>query len=388
MQKDIKIELPTKKEESKGFFTISYIGRDPNIVTTVANRLASQFIEENLKLREQQAAGTTEFLTAELNASKTKLDQLETAVTQYKRRFMGELPEQREANIKILEQLQNQYQRNGEALRAAQDRKLLIQKQLADMEAAAAAAIAAASVDKSGSPGEAELSALVPGQPKGYYETQRENLTRQLEEMRAKYTENHPDVVAARKKLADLENKKDEAKAKAKDQPKVEVYDVKKEPRYRELNNQLAFTDLEINRFREGERNIIAQIEKYRGRIEQTPAREQDMASLLREHQSTKETYDRLLKKSQDAQQAENLEKRQKGEQFRIIDPARVPEKPFSPDVNKILLIGLLAGLGGGLGLAFFREQLDRSFHDSGDVEVTLNLKVLATIPKIDEKAA
>ena len=387
MQRDIKIELPTKKEESKGFFTISYIGRDPNTVTTVANRLASQFIEENLKLREQQAAGTTEFLTTELGASKAKLDQLETAVTQYKRRFMGELPEQREANIKILEQLQNQYQRNGEALRAAQDRKLFIQKQIADMEAPLGAA-ATPAADKSGSSMESASPSL-PGEPKGYYETQREALTRQLEDMRAKYTESHPDVVAARKKLADLENKKDEAKAKAKDQPKAaEVYDVRKEPRYKELNNQLAFTDIEITRFRESERNILSQIERYRARIEQTPAREQDMASLLREHQSTKETYERLLKKSQDAQQAENLEKRQKGEQFRIIDPARVPEKPFSPDVNKILLIGLLAGLGGGFGLAFFREQLDRSFHDSGDVEVTLGLKVLATIPKIDEKAA
>jgi uncharacterized protein involved in exopolysaccharide biosynthesis len=154
------------------------------------------------------------------------------------------------------------------------------------------------------------------------------------------------------------------------------------------LKNQLEFTDMEIVRFREGERNIVAQIEKYRGRIEQTPAREQDMASLLREYQSTKQTHEMLLKKSQDAQQAENLEKRQKGEQFRIIDPARTPEKPFSPDVQKILLIGLLAGIGGGFGLAFFREQLDRSFHDSGDVEITLSLKVLATIPKIEEASA
>ena len=137
---------------------------------------------------------------------------------------------------------------------------------------------------------------------------------------------------------------------------------MKKDPRYRELNNQLAMTDMEITRLAESERNIVGQIDKYRARIEQTPAREQDMASLLREHQSTKETYERLLKKSQDAQQAENLEKRQKGEQFRIIDPARVPEKPFSPDVNKILLIGLLAGIGGGFGLAFFREQMDRVF--------------------------
>jgi uncharacterized protein involved in exopolysaccharide biosynthesis len=188
-----------------------------------------------------------------------------------------------------------------------------------------------------------------------------------------------------------MENKKDlptPDKTEAKAEAKAQVYDVKKEPRYKELNNQLEFTDMEIVRFRESERTIVAQIEKYRARIEQTPAREQDMASLLREHQNTKETYGRLLQKSESAQQAENLEKRQKGEQFRIIDPARTPEKPFSPDVNKILLIGLLAGIGGGFGLAFFREQFDRSFHDSGDVEVTLALKVLATIPKIEEKAA
>ena len=392
MQKDIKIELPTKREESKGFFTISYIGRDPNTVTTVANRLASQFIEENLKLREQQAAGTTEFLATELTSAKAKLDQLETAVTQYKRRFMGELPEQRDANIKILEQLQNQYQRTGEALRAAQDRKLFMQKQLTDMELPIGAQGMAA-YEKEGRPSsgtslnlQKELASSSPAaQGKGYYESQRESLTRLLEELRSKYTESHPDVIAAKKKLADLETKKDSTN---KTDAKTDAYDVKKEPRYKELNNQLELTDREIVRFRESERNILAQIEKYRARIEQTPAREQDMASLLREHQSTKETYERLLKKSQDAQQAENLEKRQKGEQFRIIDPARTPEKPFSPDVQKIFLIGLLAGIGGGFGLAFFREQFDRSFHDSGDVEVTLALKVLATIPKIEETAA
>jgi uncharacterized protein involved in exopolysaccharide biosynthesis len=94
------------------------------------------------------------------------------------------------------------------------------------------------------------------------------------------------------------------------------------------------------------------------------------------------------LKKSQEAQQAENLERRQKGEQFRVIDPARVPEKPFSPDIPKVLLIGFVLSIGCGFGSAIVREQLDRSFHDAGDVEVTLGLRVLATIPKIEETAA
>jgi len=110
------------------------------------------------------------------------------------------------------------------------------------------------------------------------------------------------------------------------------------------------------------------------------------MASLMREYESTREAYEKLTKKNTDAQQAENLEKRQKGEQFRVVDPARTPEKPFSPDIAKILLIGLAAALGSGLGLAFIREQMDQSFHDVGDVETSLGLKVLAAIPHMGEE--
>lgn len=396
MQKDIKVELPTKKDE-KGYFTISYIGHDPNIVTTVANRLGSQFIEENLKIREMQAVGTSEFLANELTSVKEKLDHLEAAVAQYKRRHMGELPEQRESNIKILEQLQNQYQRVGESLRAAQDRKLFLQKQLTDMEMAIVS-LGDGGYEKEGRPSlgkpsylqkertslspTAETASEVIGERKGSYESQRESLTRILDGLQARYTDNHPDVITVKKNLADLEARKDEKGAK----DKKGANDVKRDPRYRELKNQLDYTDQEIARLKESERDAVRQIDKYRTRIEQTPAREQDMASLMREHQSTKENYERLLQKSQSAQQAENLEKRQKGEQFRIIDPARVPEKPFSPDIPQILLIGLFAGIGGGFGLAFLREQLDRSFRESGDVEITLGLKVLATIPRIEEK--
>jgi uncharacterized protein involved in exopolysaccharide biosynthesis len=267
MQKDIKIELPTKKDE-KGYFTISYIGRDPNVVTTVANRLASQFIEENLKIRELQAVGTTEFLGTELAASKAKLDELETAVTQYKRRFMGELPEQRESNIKILEQLQNQYQRVGESLRAAQDRKLFLQKQLTDMEMPIGAqgdrgyeiegrpSLGKSSyLQKEGTSlsQTAETASETVGEKKGSYKSQRESLTRILEGLQARYTENHPDVISVKKSLADLEAKKDEKEAK----DEKGAGGVKRDPRYMELKNQLAFTDQEIARLRESERDVV-----------------------------------------------------------------------------------------------------------------------------------
>jgi len=379
MRKNIKVELPTKRDE-KGFFSISFIGDDPNTVTTVANRLSSLFIEENLKIREQQASGTTEFLANELVEAKAKLDQMEASVAKYKGRFMGELPEQRDSNIKILEQMQNQSQRISESLRAAQDRKLFIQKQLTDIEMPISAPATAGSgkdslySDKS-SLAKKDAVYTVAASSGGTYETKKDKLKRELEDLRTKYTDNHPDVIAMKKKMADLEKNKDTYDS-----------DIIKDPRYKELKNQLTTTSLEIKRLQDDSASISAQINKYMRRIEQTPAREQDMAALVREYQSMKLTHETLLKKSQEAQQAENLEKRQKGEQFRVIDPARVPEKPFSPDVPKILLISLFAGLASGLALAFILEQMDRSFHDADDVEISLGIKVLATIPEIEEK--
>jgi uncharacterized protein involved in exopolysaccharide biosynthesis len=147
-------------------------------------------------------------------------------------------------------------------------------------------------------------------------------------------------------------------------------------------------TEKEIERLKEEDAKVRAQIAKYSERVEKTFTREQEIALLTRDYQNTKEAYQSLLKKSQEAQQAENLERRQKGEQFKVIDPARTPGMPFKPDIPKILIFGLLLGIGSGFGLAFFREQMDRSFRDAEDLEATLGLKVIANIPKVEKKAA
>ena len=160
------------------------------------------------------------------------------------------------------------------------------------------------------------------------------------------------------------------------------------DPFYKEMEGQLAATDLEIKRLKDEEARTKAKIGEYQTRLENIPVREMAMANLTRDYQNTKETYHSLLKKNQEAQQAENLERRQKGEQFKVIDPARIPEKPFSPNIPRNLLLGVLLGMGLGFGMAFFREQMDRSFKDAEDLETTLGFKVLANIPKIEKKAA
>jgi len=361
MRKNIKVEIPKRSAETAGYFTISFTGEDPRVVTVVANKLSSLFIEENLKLREQQAVGTTEFLTSELTATKEKLEAQGQIVADYKRRNMGSLPEQRDTNIKMLEQLQLQLQRNEESLRALEDRKLLIRKQMAEIENPPATV---------GSDGK------VQSQKGGMsYEARREELKKELADLESRYTEKHPDIVRTKKRIADLEKNKDSIS-------------VKNDPKYRELQASITVSDMQVRRLQDEGEKLRAQLGQYRGRVEGATQREQEMAAMMQEYNNTRLLYDTLIKKSEEAQQAENLERRQKGEQFRIIDPARVPEKPVQPDVPKVLLIGLMAGLGCGLGGIFAREQLDRSFHDPEDAEVTLGLKVLANIPKIGSKAA
>jgi len=359
MRRNVKVDIPQRTSDNVGYFAIRYTSEDPSVAAAVANKLSSLFIEENLKQREQQAVGTSEFLSNELKTTRERLETQGKELADYKRRHLGELPEQRETNIRLLEQIQLQYQRNEESLRAAQDRQLLIGRQMRELE------------NPSVQPGESAAGT----RSRGSFETQLDDMKKNLAELQSRYKERHPDVVSLKRKIAEMEKRKD-------------AFNINNDPRYRELANALAATDLEIKRLQDESVKLRAQMGQYRGRVEGATVREQQMSSLVQEYENTKRLYESLLRKSEEAQQAENLERRQKGEQFRVVDPARVPEKPVQPDIPMVLLIGLVGGVASGLGGIFAREQIDRSFRDPEDVEATLGFKVLANIPKIVSKAS
>jgi len=399
MRKNILVDIRGKQ----GYFTISYTGQDPKTVTMVTNKLASLFIEENLKLREQQAQGTSDFLSIELNAMRAKLEEQEATVTDFKKKHMSELPEQRDANLKIFEQLQLQSQKVGDNLKAAQDRKMIVQKQLSDLKIQMALGPASENPKEERADTTTPSDLSQPPLPKqkgpSYYEAQLTQARSHLTALKSKYTGRHPDIVNVEKYVADLEKDLEKIKAKdmegnlsaseaSKKKKDDEKMDMVSNPFYKEMESQLVATDLEIKRLKEDDSKIKTRMAGFQARVENTPMRELAMTNLTRDYQNTKEAYQSLLKKSQEAQQAENLERRQKGEQFKVIDPARIPEKPMQGTVFKILLFGFLAGLGFGLGLAFVREQMDRSFRDAEDLEATMEYKVLANIPKIEKKAA
>lgn len=373
MRENIEVDVkgdPKKKELSA--FSISFSDKNPESAMHVTNRLASLYIEEHLKVREQQAEGATEFLDTQLQSQKTVLEGYEKQIKSFKERYMGELPSQLETNLRTLDRLQLALQTTNDSLRGAVDKKDMLEKQLADFNSGIPSG--------TGSDISPDLrnSRLV-------------ELQKELSHLSAIYTERHPDIIRIKNELSDIEkglkeNKTSEKSSEADPGAHGKIQTGNENKLYVTLVNQLMGINADIKSLKEKQKEVTKRISVLQGSVDRIPAREQQMADVVRDYENTKTNYQSLLNKKLDAQLAESLEKRQKGEQFRIIDPANLPTKPFKPDRKKIVLVGLALGLGGGFGLVFLLESIDASFRKPEDVYNAVGLPVLASVPRIGIK--
>lgn len=359
LRRSIEIEVrstPDYYSASPATFSIHFMGREPMTVMNVTNTLASMFIEENLKAREKEARGTSEFLEEELTKVKNKLEEQEGAIRSFKQENMGELPEQQEANLNMLNRLQLEKKTTFESLRSAEDRRVAMMRQLHRYQPSGASQSAGASLYGQLMAKKADLA-----------------------DLESRYTDKYPDVIRLRREIADIEGELQSAGGDgALDETILSL-----DPVYQELRGQLDLLELEIKTLRSELARIDREIAVYQRRVEQTPMREQQLMTLTRDYENIKDNYNSLLNKKLNAEIAENLELRRKSEQFRILDPASYSEHPFSPNRKRIMALGLILGLGLGVGAAFFVEYADRTFRDVNDVKETLMLPVLTVIPYI-----
>jgi polysaccharide chain length determinant protein (PEP-CTERM system associated) len=399
---EVKIEGKMQYGQSQNYFSISYEGRDPKEVMTVANKLTSLFIEENQKDREQQAKRTSDFLVKELEALEDALKKKEQAIRHLKEDNMGQLPDQLEANLRTLERLQQQLQTTSENIRTAEDRAILLRsqiEQILERERKHTSRIV-----RQDPVSETEKVAADDG-PEDSLITQYKELKRELAVAQSKYTASHPDVIDLKKKIAKLEPKVTELLENQKIQREVQIAELKSsrdsagtnslslrlsspilESTLANYADQYNEAQLETRRLKAEEKNLKEQIASYRKRVEETPRWEQELAVLTRNYDLMKANYQSLLDKKVEAEMSENLERGQQSDRFKVVDPARIPLRPARPNLMKILLGGLLFGFVSGIVLAWFRESFDESFHTVSEVEGYLQLPVIATIPNLEEE--
>ena len=369
MRQDIEVKVMG----GNNAFSIAYVGADPLIIMKVTNILASLFIDENLRIREQQAEGTSEFLATEHAEAKKELETQEKALKEFKEKHMGALPEQMTTNLRTLDRLQVELQTINDALKSAEDRKILYQAQLTDLERQIAGL-------KAGTTPDTGASGLI---------SRIEQLKEELTRLQAQYKENYPDIGLLKKQIRELEEQLVrgdalEKVANSSATPSHTLISPSFTTQRQAINVQLQAINAEISALRGKQNRTTALIKDYENKVEITFANEQLLLDLTRDYEMSRQNYQALLQKRLNARVSENLEKRQKAEQFRIIDPAKVPEKPFKPDRVKIVLLGSLLSLGAGGGLIFLREFLKPSYRRLEDLQETVHLPVLATIPAYD----
>jgi capsular polysaccharide biosynthesis protein len=208
-----------------------------------------------------------------------------------------------------------------------------------------------------------------------------EEMRAQLESLQRRYTDNHPDIQRLKKNIAEMEA---EQNAKAAD---GEASSSQNATAY--LPPQLRVQILEAQREIESTQGQItslqAQIANYQKRVETTPKREQELLSLRRDYQNIQASYDSLLSRKLEADIAVNMERKQKGEQFHIVDSAKEPHKPVAPDMKKLFLFTVIAGLGLGAGLVLLMDKAKPTYHQADEVENTYKLPVLTSIPTLHQ---
>ena len=363
MRKDITIQVV------KGdAFRVTYSGTEPRTVMRVTERLASLFIEENLHDREVLADGTNQFLEAQLEDARRRLIDQEHKLEDYRKHHSGELPSQLESNMQAIQNAQLQIQAHVESLNRDRDRELMLQRQIADLEqqvpSADDKAIALLSTD-------GELPGITPGQ-------QLAAARLALAALERRYKPEHPDVLRMKRTIQALEEK---VGPDGDPDNQLSPTEKARQNRLKDLRAELDQVDRQISLKETEERRIRDVVAAYQKRVDIVPTRESELTELTRDYTTLRDLYSSLLSKKEESRIAANLERRQIGEQFKLLDPARLAEKPYSPNRLAISLLGMAGGLAFGLLLIATFEYRDATFKTDEEVSGVLSLPVLATVP-------
>ena len=391
MRKLITIELRGGGAGSRvESFVITFAHADPQTAMKVTDRLASTIIDENLKMRELLVAGTTEFLNNQLDIARHSLESQEESIAQFKRQHMGELPGQMEANLATLSRLQLELADVNERLQHKNDRRASVQQTITAYEGLGQVNLQApsmsqqllrmegASVRRNGSAGADPFTARL------------RELEKMLATLTAEYKDAYPDIIQVKHEIAlvkaQLADRHGATTPEKVDQEKTAIHSertsvpVEVDSYLLELKKELNENEIGIASMKEHETRLKSQVKDYEFRVEKAPEREQELTVLQRDYENTKKNYAVLLDKQLNAKISEDLEKRQKGEKFRVLDPANLPTKPESPDKLKIMLAGLVLGCGLGYGAAFGLEFMAGVIRRPEDAERLFGLPVLGTI--------
>lgn len=352
---------------------IDFTYSNPQVAQQVCDRITSMFVDEDIRFREQAAQGTTAFLDNQLQDAKRQLDEQDARLAQFKQKYLGALPDDTQTNLSVLTTLNIQLEGVNESIqRTAQDKtyvESLLDQQLESLKSADS----------------------TTGTPTDTLQAQLTQMQTKLVQLKSEYTDKYPDVVNLESTIALLKKEiQDQSLKTPKDASSPSKTDLAAQPpppgepqQIRQLQSQLRVDEDNLKALNDEQKRLKQQISLYQSRINMSPAIEQEYKEITRDHETALSFYNGLLKKKQESTMAADLQRRQQGEQFRVMDPADLPATPSFPNRPLFGLAGLGLGLMIGLGLVWLLEGRDRILRTERDVEALLGVPALAAVPNV-----
>lgn len=352
----------TQNRQLPGFH-VNVTFDDPQVAQRICSEITTMFLQQNAKYMEDQGSQTTQFLTEQVEEAKKKLDDKDAKLAEFKSKYIGSLPDDEQRNLSLLTGMNSQLEAVTQALSREQQEKAMNESLLS-------AQIGTWKAAKSGASSPDTLDQQLAG------------LQDQLATLQARYTPDHPDVIKTKSQIEQLKKRiaelpQEGSASGASQKEGVEPTAIQ------QLRAKLRQNDSSIADLAKRQSQVQGQIGALQGRIQSTPAVEQQYKELTRDYQTALEGYNDLLKRRDQAAISRDLNRQQQGEQFHVLDAPSLPMTPSFP--KKPVFAGLGAGGGLALGLAilYLLAALDGSMHNEQDVEACLKVPVLAMVPNM-----
>jgi polysaccharide chain length determinant protein (PEP-CTERM system associated) len=342
-------------------FVVSFLHRDPKTAMQVTARIADKFIEENNREREKEVEGAGEFLDEELRVLKRELEKREESISQFKKSHLGNLPQQTDTNLRALDRTEAEITTATESLQRHSDKLSALHQ----------------AVQLYRTSGQQSLGAARSMEPDPLFRHLKE-LREKLVKLRAEFYDGYPEIILTKEEIRQTEEELTNLYGKDAIRPDKTPLD----PYLQDLLKQQNEERTEIALLRQRLDQLRATKRDLEKRLERSPSVEQELLVLERDYNNMKNNYAMLLDKRLHTRVEENIEKRQKGGKYRILDRANLPQVPAIPNSPRVLVLGFLFGCVLGAGLSVVRERLTPQFRGPEDIELLLaGPRLLAAIP-------
>ncbi len=341
-------------------YTISYENRNPELAKKVVQSLLTIFVESGLGNNRKNITSSQKFIDDQVKDYEAKLIESENALKQFKQQNIGILPgEIGQDYYTELASTQEKMNQAEMALREAENRRDSLKRQI------------------SGEDPSLVMDTTTGSNPE--IDARIQSLKQNLDSLRLKYTDQYPDIVAAKRLIAELEEtKKKEASIRKPSSGLAQ------NSFYQQLNVSLAEATAEVSSLQARMNEYQRQYGRLRAQAGRIPEVEAQYTQLTRNYDIYKKNYEALLARGESAKLSGELQSKTDVADFRVVDPPRVPLSPSFPNRPLLMSLVMLGGLGVGVALAFLVSQIRPTVNNQSDLHALTKLPLLGSVTMIE----